>query len=92
MSAWHRLYMSDHLDRLSVMHAYPGIIDQCVLDERWVGIVGKGTTLNGVPVRAAGAASLKQSMVYATTPEMFKVGWERQRYVRGKRVVPGWAS
>ncbi|MBV5346484.1 MAG: hypothetical protein JZU63_13745 [Rhodoferax sp.] len=29
-----------------------GIIDQCVLDERWVGVVGRGTTLNGEPVSA----------------------------------------
>ena len=61
--------------------AWSGIIDQCVLDERWVGVVGKGTTLNGVPVHTAGAPSLKQSMVYATTPQMFKAGYERDRYV-----------
>ena len=67
---------------LKINHiAWSGIIDQCVLDERWVGVVGKGTTLNGVPVHTAGAPSLKQSMVYATTPEMFKAGYERDRYV-----------
>ena len=60
---------------------FVGIIDQCVLDERWVGVIGKGTTLNGVPVHTTGAPSLKQSMAYATTPEMFKPGYERQRCV-----------
>lgn len=27
-----------------------GIIDQCVLDERWIGVRGEQTTLNGKPV------------------------------------------
>merc|ERR1719235_157900 len=48
-----------------------GVIDQCVLKERWVGVRGKGTTLNGAPVYARGAASLSESMLYATTPHMF---------------------
>ena len=33
-------------------HGVPviGIIDQCVLGERWVGVCGRKTTLNGAPV------------------------------------------
>ena len=33
-----------------------GVIDQPVLQERWVGVVGGGTTLNGEPVEADGEA------------------------------------
>mmetsp|Transcript_32083 Transcript_32083/g.88643 ORF Transcript_32083/g.88643 Transcript_32083/m.88643 type:complete len:655 (+) Transcript_32083:101-2065(+) len=57
-----------------------GVIDQCVLNERWVGVVGHGTTLNGKPVRTKGAASLADAMMYATTPHMFKPGLEADRF------------
>jgi inositol-phosphate phosphatase/L-galactose 1-phosphate phosphatase/histidinol-phosphatase len=53
-----------------------GVIDQCVLKERWVGVRGVRTTLNGEPVRARGAASLGEAMLYATTPHMFADGYE----------------
>jgi inositol-phosphate phosphatase/L-galactose 1-phosphate phosphatase/histidinol-phosphatase len=57
-----------------------GVIDQCVLDERWVGIQGQGTCLNGKPVKTAGCASLSEAMMYATTPHMFSPGFEQERY------------
>eukprot|EP00956_Cyclotella_meneghiniana_P004107 scaffold5000_cov76-Cyclotella_meneghiniana.AAC.6 len=57
-----------------------GIIDQCVLDERWVGVVGSGTTLNGRSVRATGCEDLKDSMMYATTPHMFRKGEEEDKF------------
>jgi len=57
-----------------------GIIDQCVLDERWVGIVGKGTTLNGKPVTTTASSGLKESMMYATTPHMFAEGEESAKF------------
>jgi len=58
-----------------------GIIDQCVLNERWLGIVGKGTTLNGKPVtKLAGCSELKESMMYATTPHMFHPGEESDKF------------
>lgn len=57
-----------------------GIIDQCVLNERWIGVVGKGTTLNGKPVSTAGCAELKESMMYATTPHMFHEGEESEKF------------
>lgn len=52
-----------------------GIIDQCVLQERWLGANGC-TTFNGSPVRATGVKSLKEAMMYATTPHMFAPGLE----------------
>ncbi|KAL9191555.1 hypothetical protein ACHAXT_001261 [Thalassiosira profunda] len=57
-----------------------GVIDQCVLDERWIGIKGKGTTLNGKPVTTSGCAELKESMMYATTPHMFHAGEESGKF------------
>mmetsp|Transcript_88282 Transcript_88282/g.189541 ORF Transcript_88282/g.189541 Transcript_88282/m.189541 type:complete len:646 (+) Transcript_88282:46-1983(+) len=57
-----------------------GVIDQCVLKERWVGIVGHGTTLNGEPVRSHGVTSLSDAMLYATTPHMFAPGFEAERF------------
>ena len=59
-----------------------GIVDHCALDERWVGIVGVGTTLNGKPVTTSGASELGESMMYATTPHMFHEGEERTKYER----------
>ena len=52
-----------------------GVIDQCVLDERWVGLTAtkadgtvlRQTLLNGTPVAARGTAALGQAMMYATT-------------------------
>lgn len=57
-----------------------GVIDQCVLNERWVGIVGVGTKLNGQPVHTRGVDALGEAMLYATTPLMFAEGFETQRF------------
>mmetsp|Transcript_12474 Transcript_12474/g.21598 ORF Transcript_12474/g.21598 Transcript_12474/m.21598 type:complete len:321 (+) Transcript_12474:90-1052(+) len=62
-----------------------GIIDQCVLGERWIGISGRGTTLNGKPVSTTTAATggcskLKDCMMYATTPHMFHEGEESDKF------------
>lgn len=57
-----------------------GLIDQCVLDERWVGIVDVGTTLNGKPVTTSGCTQLSESMMYATTPHMFHEGEESTKF------------
>jgi inositol-phosphate phosphatase/L-galactose 1-phosphate phosphatase/histidinol-phosphatase len=48
-----------------------GVIDQPVLDERWVGAAGRPTTLNGAPVRGRPCPDLAAATVCATTPDMF---------------------
>lgn len=48
-----------------------GVIDQPVTRERWVGVKGKGTTLNGRPVTTRACPSVSQAYAYATTPHMF---------------------
>lgn len=57
-----------------------GVIDQCVLDERWIGVVGEGTTLNGNLVKTSGCEDLRESMMYATTPHMFGGGEEEEKF------------
>ena len=63
-------------------HGVPtiGVIDQCVLKERWVGIRGVKTTLNGEIVKAVGKDTLSEAMLYATTPHMFAEGFESERF------------
>lgn len=48
-----------------------GVIDAPGVDERWVGVQGQGTTLNGAPVTTRACAALDQSWLYATTPDLF---------------------
>ena len=57
-----------------------GIIDQPVLNERWVGVVGRQSTLNGAPVRTNGVSKLQDAELFSTTPDMFKKGHEMDRY------------
>ncbi len=51
-----------------------GVIDQFVLNERWLGIAGKQSTLNGEPIRTDGAKTLSDAEMYSTTPDMFQKG------------------
>jgi inositol-phosphate phosphatase/L-galactose 1-phosphate phosphatase/histidinol-phosphatase len=57
-----------------VAHGRPalGIVDQPVLRERWLGVAGDATTLNGAPARARPCADLAQATLYATSPDMFQ--------------------
>ncbi|MGQ5524007.1 inositol monophosphatase family protein [Chitinimonas sp. PSY-7] len=46
-----------------------GIIDQPVLAERWVGVSGQSTTLNGVPVSTAETKDLAKARLGSTGPQ-----------------------
>lgn len=48
-----------------------GVIDQAILDERWVGVTGKPTTLNGKPVRTRACAALADATLATTGPHYF---------------------
>jgi histidinol-phosphatase len=48
-----------------------GIIDQPILHERWIGVSGRPTTLNGVPIRVRPCPALAGATVFATSPDMF---------------------
>ncbi|PSC73171.1 Bifunctional phosphatase chloroplastic [Micractinium conductrix] len=48
-----------------------GIIDQPILRERWLGVAGAPSTLNGRPIATRQCASIGNAYLYATTPHMF---------------------
>jgi fructose-1,6-bisphosphatase/inositol monophosphatase family enzyme len=51
-----------------------GIIDQPVQRERWVGVAGRPTTFNGVPVRTRACPALEGAVVATTSPHLFAEG------------------
>lgn len=59
-----------------------GVIDQCILKERWVGSIGNPTLLNGEPVSVASTSATKlcDSTIYTTTPDMFRAGEEWKKF------------
>lgn len=48
-----------------------GVIDQAILDERWIGVSGQPTTLNGEVVRARACEHLKDATIFTTGPDLF---------------------
>ncbi len=48
-----------------------GIIDQPILKERWVGVTGAQTTLNGNPVKTRPCKDFQNARIGSTTPMMF---------------------
>ena len=59
-----------------------GIIDQAILRERWLGIPGRGTTLNGRPVRVRACAALAEAILFCTSPRMYRDPAERAAFDR----------
>ncbi|KAF3948763.1 hypothetical protein CMV_025278 [Castanea mollissima] len=66
-----------------------GIIDQPVLRERWIGISGRRTTLNGQEVSTRSCPKLSQAYLYTTSPHLFS-GEAEEAFarVRNKVKVP----
>ncbi|KAG5547875.1 hypothetical protein RHGRI_013525 [Rhododendron griersonianum] len=48
-----------------------GIIDQPILRERWIGISGRRTVMNGQEVSTRSCAKLSQAYLYTTSPHHF---------------------
>ena len=48
-----------------------GVIDQAVLGERWLGVTGRPTTLNGQPVRTRSCSALAEAALATTGPHYF---------------------
>ena len=59
-----------------------GVVDHCILKERWVGSIGSPTFLNGKPVSVANtsATNLCDATIYTTTPDMFRAGEELKKF------------
>ncbi|MCR9221788.1 MAG: histidinol-phosphatase [Alphaproteobacteria bacterium] len=49
-----------------------GIIDQPILEERWVGAAGRPTTFQGAAARTSGCEAPERATLYATHPSMFE--------------------
>jgi inositol-phosphate phosphatase/L-galactose 1-phosphate phosphatase/histidinol-phosphatase len=60
-----------------------GVINQCISHERWLGVAGQPTTLNGKEIKVRACPELKLASLFATAPEMFKgadlTAWETLR-------------
>jgi len=48
-----------------------GIIDQPILRERWVGVIGQGTTFNGKAAKTSPCPDLSDAVLGTTTPHQF---------------------
>lgn len=48
-----------------------GVIDQPILKERWVGVIGEGTTFKGKPAQTRRCRSLEGAQVATTSPHAF---------------------
>ena len=48
-----------------------GLIDQAVTKERWIGVKGEQTTLNGEPCHVSACDNIAQANAASTTPDMF---------------------
>jgi inositol-phosphate phosphatase / L-galactose 1-phosphate phosphatase / histidinol-phosphatase len=48
-----------------------GVIDQCISGERWVGVAGLPTTLNGQPVRTRMCRELGDAVLASSGPQYF---------------------
>ncbi len=51
-----------------------GIIDQPISCERWIGVRGRPTTLNGAAIHCRPCPTLAAATVFATSPDMFRGG------------------
>ncbi|XP_016496926.1 bifunctional phosphatase IMPL2, chloroplastic isoform X2 [Nicotiana tabacum] len=66
-----------------------GIIDQPVLKERWTGLSGRRTSLNGQEISTRSCSSLSKAYLYTTSPHLFEGDAELAfARVRSKVKVP----
>lgn len=57
-----------------------GVIDQPILNERWVGVTGQATTFNGGTVRTSTRTRLDEAVLFTTSMEMFADAAEEARF------------
>ena len=56
-----------------------GIINQPVLNERWIGMAGHRSTFNGRPIATSGVTRLADAAQYSTDPDMFRRPEDRKK-------------
>jgi histidinol phosphatase-like enzyme (inositol monophosphatase family) len=63
-----------------------GVIDQPILQERWLGIDGQPSTFNGQPIHVRACAALDRAYMYSTAPIMFPGAFEKRHEALTQRV------
>ncbi len=67
-----------------------GVIDQPIIDERWVGAKGLGATFNGRAMRASARRKpLSEAILLTTTPDMFDSPEHARAFARLKAACKG---
>jgi inositol-phosphate phosphatase/L-galactose 1-phosphate phosphatase/histidinol-phosphatase len=64
-----------------------GLIDQCISGERWIGVMGGGTSWNGEPIRVRPCSNLGDAVLGTTSPLMFAAGAEKGAFTRVQEAV-----
>ncbi len=64
-----------------------GVIDHCMMNERWVGATGVPSRWNGEDVKVRPCARLEDAVLYVTSPNMFKLPGEFEAFSRVERAA-----
>ena len=64
-----------------------GVIDMPILNERYIGVLGVGATLNGQPIRTRAARPMADARLGTTSPEMFGAASDMTVYQRLRGAV-----
>ncbi len=64
-----------------------GVIDHCILKERWTGGAGLPSLWNGEKVTTRPCSSLNDAILYVTSPKMFKLPGEADAFSRVEDAV-----
>lgn len=59
-----------------------GVIDHCMMNERWTGAAGRPTRWNGDEVHVRPCNGLSEAVLYVTSPRMFKLPGEAEAFSR----------
>lgn len=63
-----------------------GIIDQPILRERWLGVDGERSSLNGKPISVRACAGIASAYMYSTAPAMFAGSYARPHQALTEKV------
>jgi inositol-phosphate phosphatase/L-galactose 1-phosphate phosphatase/histidinol-phosphatase len=64
-----------------------GLIDQCISGERWIGLMGRGTSWNGEAIRVRPCPNLRDAVLGTTSPLIFAAGAEQAAFTRVQEAV-----
>jgi inositol-phosphate phosphatase/L-galactose 1-phosphate phosphatase/histidinol-phosphatase len=64
-----------------------GVIDQCISGERWLGLLGQGTTCNGAAIEVRPCPELGRAVLGTTSPSIFATGAQQAGFARVQQAV-----